>query len=73
MNILPKQYSDFLNKNYWDRFFQKLKEKGEDSEYFEWYGDYQDHSELITKLVAKDASILNIGCGKSLFSEQMYD
>ena len=39
MNILPKNYKEFLSKDYWDKFFRELKKKG-NQENFEWYGNY---------------------------------
>ncbi len=50
MDILPKDTREFLSKNYWDKFFRKLKKKGE-MEYFEWYGEYNDFETLIKKLI----------------------
>ncbi len=72
MNILPQRYDDFVKKDYWDKFFRKLKKTSD--EFFEWYGDYEDLAPLFqTTITSKNARILNIGCGKSLLSEKMYD
>lgn len=70
--ILPKKYDEFLEKGYWDKFFNKLK-KNSDLEYFEWYGEYNDFASIMAQHISKNHKILNIGCGKSLLSEQMYD
>lgn len=70
--ILPKKYDEFLEKGYWDKFFNKLK-KNSDLEYFEWYGEYKDFASILQSHISKTDTILNIGCGKSLLSEQMYD
>ena len=43
MDILPKKYSEFLEKNYWEKFFRKLKNKGSEKEFFEWYGEFKDY------------------------------
>jgi len=69
--ILPKKYDEFLEKSYWDKFFNKLKKSSD--EFFEWYGEYKDFSSILHQSVTKEDKILNIGCGKSLLSEQMYD
>ena len=69
--ILPKKYDEFLEKTYWDKFFNKLKKSSD--EYFEWYGEYKDFASILRESVTKEDKILNIGCGKSLLSEQMYD
>lgn len=69
--ILPKKYDEFLEKGYWDKFFNKVKKSSD--EYFEWYGEYKDFAPILNSYIANQNSILNIGCGKSLLSEQMYD
>lgn len=72
MNILPQRYDDFIKKDYWDKFFRKLKKTSD--EFFEWYGDYEDLAQLFQKTIpAKNLRILNLGCGKSLLGEKMYD
>lgn len=70
--ILPKSIDEFEQKDYWDKFFRKLK-KSSDMEFFEWYGEYPDFKAILKKYVKTSDLILNIGCGKSLMSEQMYD
>ncbi|KRX03797.1 hypothetical protein PPERSA_04305 [Pseudocohnilembus persalinus] len=73
MNILPQNTKEFLNKKYWDKFFGKLKEQGGKDEFFEWYGNYKDFDYILQKILKPNEKMLNIGCGKSLFSEDMYD
>ena len=70
--ILPKKFEEFEQKDYWDKFFKNVKKSGE-SEYFEWYGEYSEFGSILKKYVKPEEKILNIGCGKSLMSEQMYD
>lgn len=70
--ILPKSFEEFEQKEYWDKFFRKLK-KNSDLEYFEWYGEYPNFRSIVKKYLKSSDQILNIGCGKSLMSEQMYD
>lgn len=48
MNILPQNTKEFLSKKYWDKFFGKLKQKGE-NEFFEWYGTYKNFEYIISK------------------------
>jgi spermidine synthase len=67
-SILPKQYQDFTNKQYWNQFFQDLHEKA-----FEWYGSCNDIYPVISKNLSKDAKILMIGCGNSNLSSELYD
>lgn len=72
MNILPKKYRDFQNKDYWDQFYDQTKNKLHDA-HFEWYGEYSSYKPILNAQVPKEArKILNVGCGKSLFSEEMY-
>lgn len=49
MNILPTQYKEFKDKQYWDHFFHSLKNT--ENEYFEWYGCYNDYKHLLTTLI----------------------
>lgn len=42
MNILPKNYGEFQSKQYWDRFFRKLKKQKDETEFFEWYGSFKN-------------------------------
>ena len=73
MDILPKNYSEFLSKKYWDSFFKKLEQKNTDNEFFEWYGEFPSFSPYLLQILHPSFQILNIGCGNSLFSEQLYD
>lgn len=73
MDILPKNYNEFLSKKYWDSFFRKLEQKNSDSEYFEWYGEFASFSPILLPSIQPHYQILNIGCGNSLFSEKLYD
>lgn len=73
MDILPKNYNEFLSKKYWDSFFKKLDQKNTDTEFFEWYGEFPSFSPYLTPQLSPSFQILNIGCGNSLFSEQLYD
>lgn len=73
MDILPKNYSDFLSKKYWDSFFKKLERNSLDSEFFEWYGDFSAIFPYFSDKISANSRILNIGCGNSLFSEELYD
>ena len=73
MDILPKNYNEFLSKKYWDSFFRKLEQKNSDTEFFEWYGEFPSFSPFLTPILSPSSQILNIGCGNSLFSEQLYD
>ena len=71
MNILPKNYGEFMKKSYWTKFFNKLKNSEE--EFFEWYGNYKEFEYILRSVMDTSHNILNIGCGNSLFSEDLYD
>lgn len=76
MNALPKKTMEFLDKKYWDKFFSKVKKESESMEYFEWYGEFKDFAKVFRTIIGDPSTnpkIMNLGCGKSLFSENMYD
>ena len=52
---------------YWDERYTK------DPEPFDWYQRYSGVKDLIAQYVKKTDHILNIGCGNSRLSEDMYD
>jgi spermidine synthase/SAM-dependent methyltransferase len=68
--LLPSTHTEFREKNYWNEFFLKRNEKA-----FEWYGDWDDVAPLVQQYApaGKDCSVLNIGCGNSSTSEEMFD
>jgi len=76
--LLPKDHDDFRSKQYWETFFQQR------SSAFEWYGEWVDLKACVLQSVAarasaaelassKDVPVLNIGCGNSALSADMYD
>ena len=40
---------------------------------FDWLEDYSTCKDLLTQLIRKDESILNLGCGNGIIQEKMYD
>ena len=69
LSLLPKHNDEFHSKEYWDRFF--LERGGEN---FEWYGKYEELAEHIRgKVTCMTSEILNIGCGNSDLSSDMFD
>lgn len=76
MNLLPKNYSDFKDKIYWDSFFKNLKQK----DAFEWYGSFQNYRENIFFSLmqlsqlnnkSKTFTMANIGCGNSTLADDI--
>ncbi|KAG1677985.1 Methyltransferase-like protein 13 [Nymphon striatum] len=68
MDLLPKTKSEFGNKEYWNKFFQK---RGKDS--FEWYGEYPQLCLILHKYIKQNNAILGIGCGNSRLCVDLYD
>ena len=58
-------------KIYWEKHYKNI----ENNNTFDWILDYSDVKEIISSLnINKESSkILNVGCGNSEFSENMYD
>ncbi|GAB6023407.1 hypothetical protein CHUAL_008195 [Chamberlinius hualienensis] len=67
MNILPSKTQEFREKEYWESFFKKRKQKT-----FEWYGSYGDLCSILHKYIKKMDIVLVIGCGNSKLSADMY-
>ncbi len=65
--MLPTKVEDFKEKDYWDKFFAKCGGKP-----FEWYGSYKDYRSLMRQEVQPKHNILVVGCGNSLFSEELF-
>jgi ubiquinone/menaquinone biosynthesis C-methylase UbiE len=68
LNLIPKSGDEFHDKNYWDKFFQIRGTKA-----FEWYGEYEHLCDVLHTYLKIDDKILNLGCGNSRLSENMYD
>ena len=59
---------NYGDKKYWEDRYEEQKGKT-----FEWLEDYSAIKPIITKIgTKKNANILNVGCGNSEFSENMY-
>lgn len=77
MNILPKQYSQFKEKGYWENFFKQLQQKQKP---FDWYGTLESYrNPLFFSLNAiynlnnkeKRINIAHLGCGNSTLQEDI--
>lgn len=62
-----------MSQSYWEKFFRRIKKEGSETEYFEWYGEYQSFEHLFKLHISQNDKVLHIGCGKSLLAEQLYD
>ena len=52
---------------YWEDRYQR------DPEAFDWYQRYSGIKDIVTQYISPTFQILNIGCGNSRMSEEMYD
>ncbi|KAM7536185.1 hypothetical protein Aperf_G00000102185 [Anoplocephala perfoliata] len=66
-SILPKKIEDFGSSDYWNEFFTKRDTS------FEWYGDFATLVEILIQNIRKTDSILEVGCGNSTLSAEIYD
>lgn len=66
-SILPKKLEDFGSSDYWNNFFAKRGTS------FEWYGDFATLVEIFAQNVRKTDSLLEVGCGNSVLSADIYD
>ncbi|KAK4792841.1 hypothetical protein SAY86_023276 [Trapa natans] len=56
---------DYLNPQYWDERFSS-------EEHYEWFKDYSHFRHLIQQHVEPDSKVLELGCGNSQLSEDLY-
>ncbi|CAH0383255.1 unnamed protein product [Bemisia tabaci] len=68
MELLPRSTVDFAQPEYWNKFFKQRGEK-----VFEWYGEYVELCTLLHKYMKAQDVILNVGCGNSKLSADLYD
>ncbi|KAH9284764.1 hypothetical protein ECG_02724 [Echinococcus granulosus] len=66
-SILPRKIEEFGSPNYWNNFFAKR------SAPFEWYGDFATLVEILAQNIKKSDSVLEVGCGNSVLSADIYD
>lgn len=63
----PDAVGQFRDVGYWDEFFRKRN-----NEAFEWYGDWQQLSPLLSPHVDRAGEVLIVGCGNSMLGEHMH-
>lgn len=59
--------------NYGDPRYWEERYKHEKGGTFDWLENYETMKPLLSNLMSKDQSILNVGCGNSELTEDMYD
>ncbi|KAK8482383.1 hypothetical protein V6N12_073057 [Hibiscus sabdariffa] len=61
----PKSVSAYLDPNYWNQRFSN-------EEHYEWLKDYSHFRHLIQAQIKPNSSVLELGCGNSQLSEELY-
>ncbi|KAI3441331.1 Methyltranfer_dom domain-containing protein [Psidium guajava] len=64
-DVGPTTALDYLDPRYWDERFSR-------EEHYEWFKDYSHFRHLIQQNVKPDSSVLELGCGNSQLSENLY-
>ena len=59
--------AQYGKQEYWEDRYQKDKEP------FDWYQRYSGVKDIITQYVQPSFQILNLGCGNSKMSEEMFE
>merc|ERR1711957_1005380 len=65
--ILNEKMAQYGKAEYWEDRYNKDKEP------FDWYQRYSGIKDIITQYVTPSFQILNVGCGNSLLTEEMYE
>ncbi|GLU09010.1 hypothetical protein SLE2022_258900 [Rubroshorea leprosula] len=61
----PSSASAYLDPNYWNERFSN-------EEHYEWFKDYSHFRHLIQPHLKPNSSVLELGCGNSQLSEELY-
>ncbi|GAB4853937.1 hypothetical protein Ancab_018146 [Ancistrocladus abbreviatus] len=64
-DVAPSTALAYLDPRYWDERFAK-------EEHYEWFKDYSHFRHLILQHIKPNSSVLELGCGNSQLSEEMY-
>jgi hypothetical protein len=76
MNLLPKNYSQFRKKEYWDSFFHEMQDKRP----FDWYGTLDNFKQPLFMVLndvyksnnkQKQIKIAHLGCGNSTLPQDL--
>ena len=59
--------AQYGKQEYWEDRYQK------DKETFDWYQKYKGVKDIITQYIQPSFKILNLGCGNSRMSEELFD
>ena len=59
--------SEYGQIEYWEERYTR------DPEPFDWYQRYSGIKDIISENIRQESKILNVGCGNSRLSEEMFD
>lgn len=64
---LPENNAEYKTLEYWEERYSELEST------FDWFKDFSSIEKQLTPLLpCKECSIINLGCGNSLFSQQLF-
>lgn len=64
-SFAPSTALTYLDPHYWDDRFSE-------EEHYEWFKDYSHFRHLILQHIPPNSSVLEVGCGNSQLSDEMY-
>ncbi|KAJ8441951.1 hypothetical protein Cgig2_020096 [Carnegiea gigantea] len=64
-SFAPSTALTYLDPHYWDERFSE-------EEHYEWFKDYTHFRHLILQHIPRSSSVLEVGCGNSQLSDEMY-
>lgn len=64
-SFAPSTALTYLDPQYWDERFSE-------EEHYEWFKDYTHFRHLILQHIRQNSSVLEVGCGNSQLSDEMY-
>ncbi|XP_054165090.1 EEF1A lysine methyltransferase 4-like [Oppia nitens] len=72
-SLIPNDNHMYNSVDYWDKRYESVGQRADsDNESYDWLVDYSNIKHIINQLIPKTASLLMLGCGNSLLSEQMF-
>lgn len=59
--------------NYGDPYYWEQRYRRQTGKTFDWLEDFTSLHPILTTLIAKNAKIMQLGCGNAMMSSEMYD
>jgi ubiquinone/menaquinone biosynthesis C-methylase UbiE len=66
-HLYPKDNSEYQHQSYWEERYTK------DTGTYEWFRGWQALRHILVKYIPADSRLLNLGCGNSTITEDIYD